>query len=179
MTDPGKVLLYRASLPFEWRPGTPSAADLQALQADNLEVLQAILVISQPPREPFATENEIQQELYRIESKIHVLATLVGQLLQADLPPATPVVLGHELVAWQAAGSTPAMGEQGLARVYLSPLYTRPVTFPLTISGAGEGELSGLVVGRVEPLPEAVADAWDRLLFTLHRRQIASARPHP
>ena len=179
MTDPGKLLLYRASLPFEWQPGPASAADLRALHADNLEVLHAILVISQPPREPFATENEIQQELYRIESKIHVLATLIGQLLQAHVPPATTVVLGHELVAWQADGPSPGAGEQGVVKVHLSSLYIRPVVLPVTVTGAGEGELAGLTVARMEPLPETVADAWDRLLFTLHRRQIASGRPHP
>ncbi|RME34163.1 MAG: hypothetical protein D6786_05665, partial [Gammaproteobacteria bacterium] len=162
----------------EWLPGALPEEDRGVLHADNLEVLQATLVISQPPREPFATENEVQQELYRIESKIHVLATLIGQMLQPRVPPASPVVLAHDLIAWQTATPPPA-GERGLVKVHLSHLYSRPVVFPVTVEGEGEGELTGLLVARIDPLPENVEDAYDRLLFTLHRRQVASGRPQP
>lgn len=157
-----------ANLPLQWQSrDTFSAEELADWMHGNVVVLQALDRLESVGKEG-DPEHRVDHHVARLEAKLDLTLTLVGELLrrQTPLPPSVAVVLGSETLAWQAHGDAPH--GTGVVALYLSPRLPWPLTLPVEIIGAH----AGTVRAKLTHLSEEAQDWLDRTLFRHHRREV-------
>jgi hypothetical protein len=168
MTEPASVHLT-ANLPLKWqaRDSFPPE-EVADWMHGNVVVLQALANLESAAKEGDA-EHHVDHHVARLEAKIDLTLTLVGELLrhQVPLPPAVPVALTSEGIAWQTAESIPAHAK-GLVSVYLSRRLPWPLMLPVEVVASQNGQ----VRARLMHMSEEAQEWLDRTLFRHHRRAV-------
>lgn len=163
-------ICLESRMPLRWNARQEPASDmeLQGINQANSSLFQALAVIDESALPDLQDHGALGQELMRLDAKLNLILSMVGQLLsqQSDLPPPS------ELVLTASSLRLPGMevpDGAGLAEVYLHPGIAMPLVLPVTFTGG-----SGLIHG----LAADVQNALERYLFRQHRRAVATAR-HP
>ncbi len=158
-----------ANLPLKWQPKERfSAEELADWMHGNIVVLQALANLESLGKES-DTEHRIDHNVARLEAKLDLTLTLVGELLrrQTPLPPATAMALTSQGIAWEDP-QPPAPHASGVVALYLSPRLPWPLMLPVEIIGTQDGKTRAKLVH----LSEEAQEWLDRTLFRHHRRAV-------
>lgn len=176
MSEPqSQQLTCQLQIPLAWLPEIAAPTPFEPLHQANLAKLNNIEALETSIRTPGPadTDSELRSDVQRIERKLDVLLHLFAGLMtqQNRCAETALVTLGIDQVIWHSPTLLP-VGTGRLA-LYLHPCLTEPVYLPAQIS-----QDRGLVTCQLDPLPDALADAWAAYIFRRHRKEIAQAR-HP
>jgi len=172
----GDVLVHQDRRPAAFLPGPcdPGVAHVAAARA---EMLLSSLALSENARSEDGDEhNEPSSALQRVEAKLDLVLGLLGTMMaeRGDLPPPT-------VLRWSTRGARVDMlgdalairpGARGVLRVQPADWLPDCIELPAHAI-AVEGARAWLAF---EPLSPPLADALERHLFRLHRRQVAESR---
>jgi len=158
------------ALPLRWTPRESfPPQEVAEWMRGNVALLKALAAFECPTRE---TEPEAGMDpvLARLEAKIDLALTLLGELARRHqpLPEPVAVTLTNATVSW--AGKAPAPQTTGVLTLYLSPPLPWPLQLPVEILPAGEDR----VHARLLHLDEETQTWLDRTLFRHHRRRLAA-----
>lgn len=172
----GETLACTELRPAAFVPGAPPPAEAQAelLRAETF--LQALAVIEDSRGEDPDEHGPLGTALARIEARLDLLTTLVGNLLQG--PGADP----PRLLRWSARGAClpvaapVAAGDAGVLRLQPADAVPQVLRLPVrAIACRGEpGALQAWL--RFEALSPGLESALERHLFRIHRRAVAGQR---
>lgn len=158
-----------ANLPLRWqsKDAFPSE-ELAEWMHGNIAVLQALASLESLSKES-DTEHRIDHNVARLEAKLDLTLTLVGELLrrQTPLPPAIPTVLGSETLSWESEQPI-APHARGVVALYLSPRLPWPLMLPVEILGNQDGKTRA----KLTHISEEAQEWLDRTLFRHHRRAV-------
>lgn len=166
------VLEERRAVAFV--PGAPADAD--AVVAQGLALMRALAVIEDAAPRGDTDDAAAESALSRLEAKVDLLTALVGALA-AGMQPGDAL----HAIRWTAAGAalpcvaaTGAVsgGDAGLLRIAPSLLLPTPLAIPATVVVSDERQL----LLRFDPPAPAFAEALERLVFRIHRREVARQR---
>lgn len=174
------MLCYQDELPLRWIAGEVSLGDRERRNS-NSYVLEVVAAVEEHPLERGTDEQQdLFQELARLDAKLQLLMEMVARLLQErdDVPGKRVVRIGVERVDIAPGDSSMAAGTEGLLRLYLHPAIPTPLLLPGRL--LGEVEEDGGRWLRFEPFPlsEGESEALSRHVFRHHRRSIAASRLH-
>ena len=167
-------LSYAGCLPLVWTPlaQPPSAAEILALAAGNLQTLSAVSSVEE--HGVVAEEDApLDREIARLHRKMDVLLEMVSGLLrvQAPQPPSVPLQLSSADLVWLGEAA-PAKPGHGLIDIYLHRSVPQPLRLP-ALAGARAAEGTRIVF---QGMDEACAAALETHVFLRHRRLVAEAR---
>lgn len=157
------------NLPLKWQAKESfSSEELADWMHGNIVVLQALASLESVTKDS-DTEHRIDHNVARIEAKIDLTLTLVGELLrrQTPLPAAVPMALSSEAIAWQSV-QTIAPHTKGVVWLYISPRLPWPLMLPVEIIGSQDGKVRAKLIHMSEEAQEWL----DRTLFRHHRRAV-------
>lgn len=158
-----------ASLPLKWQPKDAfSGEELAEWMHGNVVVLQALANLESLTKES-DTEHRIDHNIARLEAKLDLTLTLVGELLrrQTPLPPAVPMALTSETIAWQSAQAI-APHAKGVVALYLSSRLPWPLMLPAEVIASQDGKIRA----KLTHMSEEAQEWLDRTLFRHHRRAV-------
>jgi hypothetical protein len=174
-------LRYHASLPFEWESLNRAEDTLrrELRLKRGLGVLAAQTAFDEKRSEPGDDAAQLAPELLRLDAKLNHLIDLVGALLSrtVGMPATVPVEFNAWGVAWQAAGEVPEIGSDILVRIHLDGSSALPLELParavesLHREDGPEWQRAVFV-----DLGDILSDGIERLVFRMHRRQLADGR---
>lgn len=173
--DPfGECLTIGEYLPVDWQPldALPDAGRLQALNAEAVQLLSTVGSLEESHLESRDDDDPLlSQDLLRMDHKLNLLLTLVGQLIARDhdQPAATHVDLCRLGIVWGG----PADSEFGLLAMYLPAFPATPLRLAARI--VQRDSAHGRVWARFEGLDDTVHDHLDKFVFRHHRRHVAAA----
>ena len=163
-----------ANLPLNWQPRESfTAEELADWMRGNIVVLQALGSLEATTKDS-DTEHRIDHHVARLEAKLDLTLTLVGELLrrQTPLPPATATVVTSDSITWQSQQAI-APHVTGVVALYLSSRLPWPLMLPVEIIGSQDGKARAKLIHMSEEAQEWL----DRTLFRHHRRAVhAKAR---
>lgn len=171
------ALTCEAWLPAGYRPGD------RQLPPAAAETLLRSIAVAEDARATDETDDrktDLPQAFQRLEAKVDLMLSLVGRLArqQADALPVRSVRWSHRGVridGLQAFGTH--LGDAGMALIEPANWLSDRIELPSRVVGelaTPDGQHH--VWLRFAPMGAALADALERHLFRLHRRQIAEAR---
>jgi len=172
----GDLLVHEDRRPAAFLPGPCSPAVAHVASA-RTEMLLTSLALSENARSEDGDEHaEPSSALQRVEAKLDLVLGLLGTMMseRGDLPPPT-------LLRWSTRGARIDMlgdalairpGARGVLRVQPADWLPDCIELPAHAI-AVEGARAWLAF---EPLPPPLADALERHLFRLHRKQVAESR---
>jgi len=172
----GDVLVHEDRRPAAFLPGPSNPAAVHVASA-RTEMLLTSLALSESARSEDGDEHaEPSSALQRVEAKLDLVLGLLGTMMseRGDLPPPT-------LLRWSTRGARIDMlgdalairpGARGVLRVQPADWLPDCIELPAHAI-AVEGARAWLAF---EPLPPPLADALERHLFRLHRKQVAESR---
>lgn len=158
-----------ANLPLKWQPKDAfTMEELAEWMHGNVVVLQALANLESLGKES-DTEHRIDHNVARLEAKLDLTLTLVGELLrrQTPLPPATATALSGEIIAWQHPQAI-APHTKGVVALYLSTRLPWPLMLPVEIIGSQDGQARA----KLTHMSEEAQEWLDRTLFRHHRREV-------
>lgn len=172
----GDALACDLEVAASFQPGMPSPAALQGAVA----TLRAVATIEDAGTQTADERHEAHQPLQRVEAKIDLMLGLLGRLAERDGPhmPILPV-------RWSYRGMRlePAMSPAGAVPGASGTLVLRPATWlaadielPARVLASADADGRHCLWLAFESMPDALADAMERHLFRLHRRQVAAQR---
>lgn len=156
---------FSMSAPLAWRLGD---GDISAqLYEENEMLLRVILALDEYPAEH-------SEELAALDFKVNIILELLGDLLthQMDLPDAVALTMGGTELVWTGEGSLPATGEHIELLIYLHRTFPRPLILRGQVSDI-QGDSCHV---RLDPLPDALQEMFEKFIFAHHRREVAHAR---
>ncbi len=164
-------LSHGEPLAVVWQ-ATPALADGQEL-ADLNRRAAALLGLLGGLDEPAPLPDDDPQlaaHLHRLDQKLDLLLSLVGQWLTQELtvPAPQPVRLGLRGALWQAA-LPPGPGRVSL---YLRGAVPVALQLPAQLQALPDGQ----VLAEFHGLDPQLTDALERYIFRQHRRAVAQAR---
>jgi Atypical PilZ domain, cyclic di-GMP receptor len=171
-------ITYHDQLPFAWEfhSQLPSEGELHRLNCANEELLQTLLVLDEPTLDSEEeTEGMGHEHWRRLEGKLNILLSLVGEMLTADaaLPATHALQLGVAGLCVQGVNaSTPQPGHILKVSLFLDPKFPRPLQLFAHVLEVNEKSFT-LVYSALDA---PVQDLLDRYVFRQHRRAIASSR---
>lgn len=157
-------------LPVLWQ--ATSAAPDPSLGEHNLQVLQAWDALEDHGLVDLPDDiSPLAAELQRLDLKLTLLLELVGQILSANRPSPTSVLvrfnaLGAHWRSREAPLRQPAT--TGVVEIHVHRCVAQPLRFPGTAS-VTDGEVNV----RFLPLDDTVASLLGKIAFRRHRRQVA------
>lgn len=157
------------NLPLKWQPKqTFSGEEIADWMHGNTVVLQALANLESIAKDS-DTEHRIDHNVARLEAKLDLTLTLVGELLrrQTPLPPATAIVLTGQGVTWESQQAI-AAHSKGVVWLYLSPRLPWPLMLPAEIIASQDGK----VRAKLTHMSEEAQEWLDRTLFRHHRRAV-------
>ena len=179
----GEGLVYQEAMPVVWTEGPPAdGLALARLNHDNHQLLGAESSLEEV-RVQEALKDEspaLIHELQRLEFKVNILLRLTAELAMRNsgLPAPQPVRLTSRGMEW-AGEDTPAVGESGLAAVYINPALPQPVRIPALVTGQRYDGATRYAQLEFRGLSDAVIEQLDKLVFRHHRRLVAGAKATP
>lgn len=165
-------------LPMRWSVSEEASTGLAGLDRDtrNLRLLQ-LLEMEEGQASPGEVEAPASQELARLEARLDLLIHLVGQMLPSQEFPDCRLWLGVSGLGWfepLAPGVT--VGERIRCQLLLTPAIPLPLYLVLKVALVQEEPDGWRMAGVYEDAPGTERDALQRLVFRLHRREIARQR---
>ena len=176
---PGQGLVLADSLPLRWR-----AADTESLAGEagqyhenNDEVLRFIAALEDSSGDLGEEHQPILQEITRLETKVNLVLTLMGQLLAVHfpLPPRRSVRLGPFGMDWMA-DSGPQVGDTGAIELWLSTRCPRPLILAGEVERVERVAQGGRYVLQFTRMAEPLRERLEKIIFRHHRRSIALSR---
>ncbi|MEA5444251.1 PilZ domain-containing protein [Gammaproteobacteria bacterium AB-CW1] len=173
---------FRSRMPLKWVRFETALDDgqLAALNEQNLALLRAVAALEERHTDTSDTQQvAFSPELQRLEAKVDLLLTLVGQIRSADglIPPSHSIELAAEGAAWWPKdGEQDPKDAEGMLELSLAAYATQPLILPARIQAHGEWEGRPAVLGQFFGLNETCLDALGKFVFRHHRRAIAGAR---
>jgi Atypical PilZ domain, cyclic di-GMP receptor len=171
-------ITYHDELPIAWEfhSQLPGEGEIHRLNRSSAVLLQMLLMLDEPTLDnEEETEGTGSEHWRRLEAKVDILLNLVGELLTADaaLPAAHVLQLGVAGLCVQGVVGNPSqLGQIVKVRLFLDPMFPRPLQLFARIGDVREGSLT---LAYCE-LDAPVQDLLDRYVFRQHRRAIALAR---
>jgi len=156
-----------ANLPLNWQPRESfTSEELADWMHGNIVVLQALGSLEATTKD---SDTEHDHNVARLEAKLDLTLTLVGELLrrQTPLPAQTATVLTSEGVAWQSRQAI-APHATGVVALYLSSRLPWPLMLPVEIIDSQDGKTRA----RLTHISEEAQEWLDRTLFRHHRRAV-------
>jgi hypothetical protein len=177
----GEGLCYEDRLPLAWQkladPGNSGV--LARLQADN-ESLMRLVDAMQTHHVETDDRGGMQPELARLEHKIDVLLTMVGQIReqQIQMPEARDMALYADGLALALMSPDELLpGTAVIISLYLDPSLPRPLQLAGNVENVSTlDDGTSWVFVRYGGLGESVQEAIERLIFRHHRRAVAMAK---
>ncbi len=179
-------LAYEDTVPLGFRPlpKLPEGPDLQRLNAENAQVLQADSSLEEYRRvEPREDGEPLFQEIQRLEFKLDVVLRVMGNLLEHQnvVPSRRKFRIYAQGLEWtesaSEAAATPAVGTRGIVSLYVNRSLPFPIELPVEVTAvSGQGERNVRVA--FHGLSAHVADLLEKMIFRHHRRLVAEARQH-
>jgi hypothetical protein len=157
------------NLPLKWQAKESfTAEELADWMHSNTVVLQALANLETVGKDS-DTEHRIDHNVARLEAKLDLTLTLVGELLrrQTPLPLATAMVLTGQSIAWQNQQAI-APHAKGVIALYPSPRLPWPLMLPVEIIGTQDGKTRAKLIHMSDEAQEWL----DRTLFRHHRRAV-------
>jgi Atypical PilZ domain, cyclic di-GMP receptor len=178
----GHGLLYEDLLPLKWRETQEESAFLKipSFNDNNDEVLRFIGVLDEFPNEIGDEYEPIAQELTRVETKLNLLLSLVGQLVTVHfpLPPLKAVKLNPVGIEW-ITDQGPRPGDFGIVEIYLNSSCPRALTFPGKVERVEVTGNGYRICVQFLTLSASIQERLEKIIFRHHRRRVAMARRRP
>lgn len=174
-------LRYEAVLPLNWAPwrGTESVLERELRVKRCLGVLAAQSAFDDMRSEPGDENVNVVPELTRLDAKLNHLIDLVAALLSSTmpLPAALPVSFNAWGVAWQSSEAIPQADATLIVRLHLDANAALPLDMPARAISPAE-DRNGILWQRAIFLEtaESVREGLERLVFRMHRKQLAEER---
>lgn len=172
----GQGLVHKACVPIscEVIDSFPSGSGYISIQSDNEEVLHAIMMLEDAPRENPDDSSTEGQEIQRLETKINLMFELLAGLYrnELELPAPVDIALRSDAVEWQASESNLTRDTLVRLKLYLSNKYPKPVVLHGRITSS---EDTTCVVFD-DAVSERCRDWIDKYIFRHHRRAVAMAK---
>lgn len=171
-------ITYSDELPIAWELHTqlPGDGEIHRLNCANEELLQTLLVLDEPTQDnEDETEGAGNEHWRRLEGKLNILLSLVGEMLTADskLPAANEMQLGVSGLRVEGVTGNAIPTEQLLKiRLYLDPKFPRPLQLFAHVIAVNDDSMT---LG-YRAIDASVQDLLDKYVFRQHRRAIALAR---
>jgi len=170
-------LAYEDLLPVAFKPLTRplDAAAAGALADRNVRLLQVCAAIEEQGAVERKDETSPHAaDLLRLEVKVNLLLDLMGQVLAAQVPRPSPVMVRFNAqgAQWKTL-DPPRVGSQGVLEIWLRDCMPQPLGLIANVTHAAS---DGLVKATLTPPGEAVADLIEKLAFRRHRRHVAGVR---
>lgn len=176
----GQRLAYEDVLPLSYQVvnALPTGNEHLALQQSNEEILHAIMMVEDAPKESLDESNIDAMDFLRLEHKMNIMFELLVGLYQreVELPTAVSVVLRSDAIQWH--GEQPVeVGSPVLVELYMSRKYPKPLSLPGTVTAvSGESTPLLLTMAFGDAVSDRTRDWIDKFIFRHHRRAIALAR---
>ena len=172
----GDVLVHQDRRPAAFLPGATGTAAAHVASA-RAEMLLTALALSDNARTEDGDEHaEPSSALQRVEAKLDLVLGLLGTMLRerGDLPPPTVLRWSTRGARIDVLGDALAIrpGARGALRVQPADWLPDCIELPAHVI-AVDGARTWLAF---EPLSPPLADALERHLFRLHRKQVAESR---
>ena len=172
---------FRTELPLCWQGSQPQLDEgqLAGLNERNLALLRAVNALEDHHGEGAEGGQLPAPEIHRLEAKLDLLLTLVGQLRMSSqlLPPSVSIQLAAAGVAWWPHEAVAAeVDDTGLLEIYLGAYVAQPLSLPVRILVHEIRDEREVVLAGFEDLSQQVAEALDKFVFRHHRRAIAGSR---
>ncbi len=174
-------LRYEAILPIQWAPwnGVEGLLQRELRVKRCMGVLAAQSAFDDMRSEPGDESVNFIPELTRLDAKLNHLIDLVAALLSSSmpLPASAPVSFNAWGVAWQSADAAPAIDAMLMMRLHLDANAALPLDMPARAIAPLTAE-DGLPWQRAVfvETAESVREGIERLVFRMHRRQLAEER---
>ncbi|MCP1726430.1 hypothetical protein J2T60_000395 [Natronospira proteinivora] len=172
---------FRTELPLQWRPSQAplDEGQLASLNEQNLALLRAVSALEERHSDSPESHQLPLPEVQRLEAKLDLILTLVGQIRAASdiIPPSVTAELSAAGLAWwPREDKTPAVNETGVVEVSLATYAAQPLVLPGKVSAHADWDGGPAVLVIFEGINEVVADALEKFVFRHHRRAIAGSR---
>jgi len=172
---------FRTELPLQWRPVERAfdQGQLASLNEQNLALLRAVSALEERHSESPESHQLPLPEIQRLEAKLDLILTLVGQIRTASdiIPPSVTVELSAAGLAWwPGEDGAPELGEPGFVSISLATYAAQPLVMPGKVAARADWDGGPATLVIFEGVNEVVADALEKFVFRHHRRAIAGSR---
>lgn len=176
-------LAYEDVAPLGFKPlaALPEGSDLQRLNAENAQVLQADSSLEEYRRvEPREDGEPLFQELQRLEFKLDVVLRVMGSLLehQDAVPGRRKFRIYAQGIEWSETAAAPALGTRGVVSLYVNRSLPFPIELPGEVTAVLQAGGETNVRVAFQGLSVHVAELLEKFIFRHHRRLVAEARQH-
>jgi hypothetical protein len=166
---------YSDRLPIDWElvAAMPSEGELHRLQRSNEGILQTLLILDEPFLDE--EEGEVPTHLRRLEAKVDLLVSLMGEMLATAvaMPSPHPVQISAQALAVESTGAKRVeAGNLLKIRLFLDSNIPRP----LQLYGQVRAVQGESFILDYAPVEMALQDLLDKFVFRQHRRAIALSR---
>lgn len=163
-------------------PARFDAGRRAVMQAPSEALLKGLAVAEDVRGDDPDERKEATPTQQRIEAKLDLVLSLLGRLARRheDSLPVTALRWSHRGIRLDVASTTAlASGTQGIVTIQPATWLSDQIELPAVVMDHVEGsEGQHHLWLQFEGLNAGLAEAMDRHLFRLHRRQIAEVRQH-
>ncbi|WP_334180001.1 PilZ domain-containing protein [Pseudoxanthomonas sp.] len=163
-------------------PARFDAGRRAVMQAPSEALLKGLAVAEDVRGDDPEERKEATPTQQRIEAKLDLVLSLLGRLARRheDSLPVTALRWSHRGIRLDVASTTAlASGTQGIVTIQPATWLSDQIELPAVVMDHVEGsEGQHHLWLQFEGLNAGLAEAMDRHLFRLHRRQIAEVRQH-
>lgn len=174
---------FRGRMPLRWEPleSEPDEGQLSSLNEQNLALLRAVSALEERHSEtPDNPQHVPLPDIQRLEAKLDLLLTLVGQIRSASeiVPPSRTLELSAGGLAWWPGGDEQSIRVDmiGLVEISLAAYAAQPLKLPVRVVSVTDWEDERVVLATFSGINATTADALEKLVFRHHRRAIAGSR---
>ncbi len=169
----------QANLPICWEPDRQDGdAGCDMRRHANLALLRALAVMeSAGPEREHDIPDAVQKSIDHLEAKLDLVLLLVAEMARsrAHLPEENPVTLFSERIVWQSKDA-PAMGQELLLSLYLSPRLPQPLQLSARVENVEAQPEVNRISASFERLDDELAEWITRTIFRYHRRALQARR---
>ena len=164
------------TIPFGWdRVGeAPTAQERDAALWGNQAVCKFLLHEIDLEAATRVVDERLGEALAPLRTKLDMIIELVGRLSYRDveLPPARPIRLTHNRVAWSPPRPVTA-GDWVLFKLYFHSTFLEPIALYARVASCIASEPAGFdAQAELDEIPDAMAESFARLAFLAQRRQL-------
>lgn len=174
---------FRGRMPLRWEPleSEPDEGQFSSLNEQNVALLRAVSALEERHSEtPDNPQHIPLPDIQRLEAKLDLLLTLVGQIRSTSeiVPPSRTLELSAAGLAWWPGEGEGAMREGmiGLVEISLAAYAAQPLKLPVYVESVSDWEGGRVVLATFLGINATTADALEKLVFRHHRRAIAGSR---
>lgn len=169
-------LSFRSLIPVRWHAIDADPRHAGSVDRRNVDLLGKLMAIENGAADNGPADPECSNEIRRLHLKMDFLIGLVSDLISANspLPETRRVMVCPDSVEWYDP-DPPEAGAEVEVALYLSDKYPLPLRLRATVECVVKAANEWMVSATWAPMPEPLADAFERLIFLHHRRAVARA----